>query len=84
MKSYGIVRKIDCLGRISLPKEVRYSKSIKKNAPIEIFVDNDKIILKKYIPSCIFCNETNNIITYKEKVVCSNCLHEINQLAKKE
>ena len=55
MKSTGIVRKIDELGRIVLPIEIRNTLDIKAKDSIEIFVDDDKIILKKYQPSCIFC-----------------------------
>lgn len=58
MKSTGIVRKIDELGRIVLPIEIRNTLDIKPKDSIEIFVDDDKIVLKKYQPSCIFCGNS--------------------------
>ena len=74
MKSTGIVRKIDELGRIVLPIEIRNTLDIKAKDSIEIFVDDDKIILKKYQPSCIFCGDAKDIIHYKDKNICSTCL----------
>ncbi len=74
MRSVGIVRKIDELGRIVLPKELRTSLSIDVGDPMEIFVDGSAIMLKKYEPSCIFCGEARDIIVYKGKNICSKCM----------
>ena len=78
MKSTGIVRKIDELGRIVIPKELRRSFDIKDNEDaLEIFVEGNTIVLKKYEPACIFCNELKDVVTFKGRNVCSDCLKEI-------
>lgn len=78
MKSTGIVRKIDELGRIVIPKEIRRSFDLKDDEDaLEIFVDDNTIVLKKYEPSCIFCNTVKNIITFKGKNVCPKCMKEM-------
>ena len=77
MKSVGIVRKIDDLGRMVIPKELRNRMDIKKKDPVEIFVEGDKIVLKKYIPGCVFCGDVNNNSEYKGKVVCEDCREDI-------
>ncbi|MFW5976733.1 MAG: AbrB/MazE/SpoVT family DNA-binding domain-containing protein [Bacillota bacterium] len=81
MKSTGIVRKIDDLGRMVIPKELRKTMDINKKDPMEIFVENDRIILKKYEPGCIFCGDVENTVDFKGKVVCKNCLEKANNLA---
>jgi looped-hinge helix DNA binding domain, AbrB family len=78
MKSTGIVRKVDELGRIVLPKELRITLNINEKDPLEIFVDEDgKIILKKYEPACIFCNSMNDIVSFKGHNVCHECMKKI-------
>jgi transcriptional pleiotropic regulator of transition state genes len=79
MKATGIVRKVDELGRIVLPIELRRTMDIEEKDPIEIFVDNESIILKKYEPSCIFCNEAKNVVEYKGKNICSECMGELKK-----
>lgn len=69
MKSTGIVRKIDELGRIVLPIELRATMNIKHKDGVEIFVEDDKIILKKYEPACLFCGNADNVTFYKSKLV---------------
>lgn len=81
MKSTGIVRRIDELGRIVLPIELRNKMDIKNKDSIEIFVDEDKIILKKYEPACLFCGNAENVILYKGKLVCRYCLEDMNKQA---
>ena len=76
MKSTGIVRKVDELGRIVLPIELRRTMNIEVKDALEIYVDGDQIVLKKYEPSCIFCGNAKDIIHYKGKNVCSACAHE--------
>ena len=73
MKSTGIVRKVDELGRIVLPIELRRNLDIAERDSLEIFVEDDTILLKKYQPSCIFCNGNKNIITFRGKNVCASC-----------
>ena len=74
MKSTGIVRKVDELGRIVLPIEIRRTMNIDKCDAVEIFVDEEKIVLKKYQPACIFCGNADNVTFFKGKLVCSDCL----------
>lgn len=77
MKSTGIVRKIDDLGRIVLPKELRRTLDITEKDALEIYTEGEQIILKKYQPTCVFCGEGKNIINYKGKNICTSCLSEI-------
>ena len=77
LKSTGIVRKVDELGRIVLPKELRSTLNINEKDSLEIFVDNHMIILKKYEPACIFCNSADDVITFKGKNVCKHCIAEM-------
>ena len=77
MKATGIVRKVDSLGRIVLPIELRRVMGIDIKDPIEIFVDGEQIILKKYQPSCIFCDSNDDIVNFKDKKICRNCIEEL-------
>lgn len=77
MKSTGIVRKVDELGRIVLPKELRFTLNINERDPLEIFVTDDSIVLKKYQPSCIFCNSMDGITVFKGHNVCEACLKKL-------
>lgn len=79
MKSTGIVRKIDELGRIVLPIELRRNLNINERDSLEIFVENDCIVLKKYELSCVFCGNTENVSLFKNKTVCAGCVEEIKQ-----
>jgi transcriptional pleiotropic regulator of transition state genes len=79
MKSTGIVRPVDSLGRIVLPIELRRILNINCKDPVEIFVDEDKIVLKKYQPSCIFCDSMDDIKVYKGRNVCSKCISELKK-----
>ena len=80
MKSTGIVRKVDELGRIVLPIELRRTLDIVEKDALEIYVDGSSIILKKYEPNCIFCGNTKNLISYKDKLVCSKCAEKLSTL----
>ncbi len=79
MKSLGIVRKIDELGRIVLPIETRRRLDIGPKDPVEIFVEKDRVVLKKYEPSCIFCGDVDDVIIYKDKRICRSCLAELKE-----
>ena len=79
MKSTGIVRKIDELGRLVLPIEIRKQMDIKERDSVEIFVDDGKIILKKYEPSCIFCNSVGDMVYYNGKLICRECLEKLKE-----
>lgn len=79
MKSTGIVRKVDELGRIVLPIELRRTLGIEEKDRIEIFVDGESIILRKYQPACIFCDNAKDIINYKGKNICLDCIRAMNE-----
>ncbi|ACL69393.1 AbrB/MazE/SpoVT family DNA-binding domain-containing protein [Halothermothrix orenii] len=81
MKATGIVRKIDDLGRVVIPKELRRTMNIEKKDPMEIYVDEDTIILKKYEPACIFCGNAENTIDYMGKFICKDCLNEMVEVS---
>lgn len=72
MKATGIVRKVVELGRVVLPIELRRNLDINEKDALEIYVDEDKIILKKYEPACIFCNQSVDTVVYKGKNICAN------------
>lgn len=78
MKATGVVRKIDELGRIVLPVELRRTLNIGVKDSMEIFVDGENIVLKQYRPCCIFCGEGSDIITYKGKNVCRSCINKMS------
>ena len=77
MKSTGIVRKVDELGRIVIPIELRRTLDIGIKDSLEIYVEDDQIILKKYMPACSFCNNASDIQQFKGKNICSDCLSEL-------
>ena len=80
MKSTGIVRKVDELGRIVLPIELRRTLDIAEKDALEIYVDGEAIVLKKYAPSCVFCNDTRGIVSSKGKNVCAACMRELKRI----
>ncbi|ETT53521.1 AbrB/MazE/SpoVT family DNA-binding domain-containing protein [Paenibacillus sp. FSL R7-0204] len=77
MKATGIVRKVDELGRIVIPIELRRTMGIDIKDPLEIFVDGEKIILRKYEPTCIFSGSAENLINFKGKMVSKDVLDEL-------
>lgn len=79
MKSTGIVRKVDELGRVVLPIELRRTLDIKPKDPLEIFTHEDTIIFKKYQPACIFCGQDENVDPFKGKNLCSDCRDELKE-----
>ena len=79
MKTTGIVRKVDELGRIVLPIELRRTLGIEVRDPIEIYVDEDKILLKKYAPACIICGESDDLIEYKGQKICRKCIERMGE-----
>ena len=80
MKSTGITRRVDDLGRVVLPKDMRTRYDIKVGDLLEIFVEGDMIIIKKYESSCAFCGEINNAVKYMDKNICENCVKELKKL----
>ena len=79
MKSTGVVRKVDELGRIVLPIKLRRSLDIAEKDALEIYVDGEQVILKKYQPACVFCGEARDISNYKGKNICSECMKDIKE-----
>ena len=80
MKTTGIVRKVDELGRVVLPVELRRTLNIEEKDPLEISLDGDKVILRKYHAACIFCGNAKDVVTYQEKRICRNCLEMLKKL----
>ena len=80
MKATGIVRKVDELGRIVLPIELRRTLNIDIKDPVEIFVDGDSIMLKKYEPACIFCGSSDNVRQVRGKNICTACIEELRNM----
>ena len=80
MKSTGIVRNIDELGRVVVPKELRRKLGIANTDPVEIFVEDDKIIIKKYVPVCHFCGGSQGLCEFMEKNVCTDCIAKLSEL----
>lgn len=75
MKATGIVRRVDELGRIVLPVELRRTRD-----PLEIYVDGASIVLRKFRPNCIFCNSSRGVSEFRGKNVCQKCLKELQSV----
>lgn len=84
MKSTGIIRRVDELGRVVIPIELRNKFGISEKDPIEIYVDGSSIILKKFEPNCVFCGNSKKLITYKDKLICDKCAKQISELKEEE
>ncbi len=80
MKSTGIIREVDALGRIVLPKSLRKVYNLNEKDALEIFTDGDCLILKKFCPFCSFCGSSEKISSFKDKNVCQNCIDELTKL----
>ena len=76
MKTTGMVKKIDELGRLVIPKEIRNALDI-DNGTVQFYMDGDSLIVKKWNAHCVFCGGTDGLIEYKEKLICDNCRKEI-------
>ena len=78
MKSTGIIRKVDDLGRIVLPIELRRTLDISERDELEIFMENDRIVLQKFEPACIFCGSSRSLVSYRRKNVCQDCIKKMS------
>ncbi len=78
MKSTGIVRRVDELGRVVLPIELRRTLRIEDKDSLEIYVDGEKIVLRKYEPACIFCGNAEKVETFRGKNICHDCLKSLH------
>ena len=80
MKSTGIIRKVDELGRIVVPVELRKKLNINIKDEVEIYVERSSIVIKKYDPSCVFCGKTSDLEEFEDKLICKKCLEKIKKL----
>ena len=80
MKSTGIVRKVDELGRVVLPIEMRRTLDISEKDALEIYVDGENIILRKYHESCVFCDSKKDLINYNGRNICKDCLEKLKSI----
>ena len=80
MKATGIIRKVDELGRIVLPIELRRTLDISEHDEMEIFIENDHIVLCKHEESCVFCGSNQGLVQYKGKYVCSKCIYNFHRI----
>ncbi len=80
MKKTGDICKVDSLGRIVIPVRLRRTLNLNKGDPLEIYsTENDEIVLKKYIPICVFCGKDDDLVDFKSKYICKSCISEINK-----
>ncbi len=84
MKSTGIIRRVDELGRVVIPMEIRNQFDIAEKDPIEIYVKGSTIVLKKFQPDCIFCGKSEDLITFNDKLICTDCAKKIGKLKKED
>ena len=81
MKATGMIRPVDKMGRVVIPKEIRAKLQVVNDSDsFEIFMDDDRIILKKYRPACIFCNSLGDCVEYGEYVICKECVDKLYEL----
>ena len=81
MKSTGMTRRVDKMGRVVIPKEISAQLNIKNNVDrFEISIHNDKVILQKYHPTCIFCDSIMDVVEFSDYIVCKNCIEKLNEL----
>lgn len=81
MKSTGIIRDVDKMGRVVIPKEIRNQLNIKSDVDsLEIFMDGDSIVLRKYKPTCFFCDTLEETVNYNGYSVCVNCIEKLKNL----
>ena len=80
MENTGHIRKIDDLGRVVIPKEIRNRLKITKNSPLEIFADDSSITITKLKTSCCICGSTKKLIKFKNKSICKKCVREVAKI----
>ncbi|QCT03320.1 transcriptional regulator, AbrB family [Paenibacillus algicola] len=79
MKATGMVRKIDALGRVVIPKELRRTLGIGEKDPLEIYVEGERIVLSKYQPGCFICDEADSkkLKEFHSKLICTDCIKSV-------
>ena len=80
MKTTGVIRQLDSLGRIVVPIGLRRTLDIGPKDMLEIFVEGNSVILRKYEPDCLFCGGSRELSPYRDKMICARCLKELKQL----
>lgn len=81
MKSTGIIRRVDELGRVVIPIEMRNKFGITEKDPMEIYVEGSSIILKKFEPNCTFCGNSKKLVEFQGKLICEKCLSNLKKLS---
>lgn len=84
MKSTGVIRRVDELGRVVIPMEIRTQFGISEKDPMEIYVEGPSIVLKKYEPNCIFCGNSKKLVEYEGKPICKKCANNIYKVSDDE
>ena len=84
MKSTGVVRRVDELGRIVIPIELRNKLGIAEKDPLEIYVDGSNIVLKKFETNCVFCGSSKKLVEYEDKLICNKCIKKLTALSSSE
>lgn len=79
MKNTGIIRKVDELGWIVIPIEIRNQFNIVEKDSMEIYIEGSSINLKKFKPSCVFCGNTKDLKKFKKKLICGKCKNALNK-----
>ncbi len=85
MKSTGMVRAVDKMGRVVIPKEIRKQLGVQNDVDsFEIYMEGDNVILKKYQPTCIFCDNLADSVELNGHIVCKDCIEKLNCLAQED
>ncbi len=79
MRTPGLVRKIDDLGRIVIPSELRRTLEINSGDELELFCEGDTLLLRKFSPACVFCGSIEDMVCYRGKNICMKCIREIKK-----
>lgn len=77
MKSTGVVRKVDALGRVVFPKELRDCMGLEEGTPMEIFTTGDSIVIRKYQPGCVVCGSIHYLKYINDKGICIECIEKL-------
>ena len=84
MKNTGITRKLDELGRVVIPREIRENLKLGEKEPLAIYIEGSSIILRKYEQSCVFCGSSKNLVEFKNQHICNKCMKEVQSISREE
>ncbi len=79
MKTPGLIRKVDALGRIVIPSELRQAMELQQGDALELYLEEDRLVMKKFAPACIFCGGIARLVTYEGKNICGRCVDILKQ-----